>query len=154
MPCPSRSGPSPPIPTALLERSREVRCAYCHDAFERVDAPRVCTGCQALLHGDCWREAGRCPSLGCRGPRVESQDVTPLLHALAVAAWASFALLLCALGGPFIQAAAAVLAAALSLVHACRRRADAVWLLALCGLGLVASFFVFVQSQRVFLTVD
>lgn len=49
-----------------------ARCAFCHEAFARdEDAwPRSCGGCGTLLHGPCWREAGRCTTLGCRGPGV------------------------------------------------------------------------------------
>jgi len=40
------------------------RCAYCRDSF--VEAPSLaCGGCGALLHSECWREAKRCPTIGC-----------------------------------------------------------------------------------------
>lgn len=48
------------------------RCAFCHGAFARDDDawPRSCGGCGTLLHAPCWRESGRCTTLGCRGPGV------------------------------------------------------------------------------------
>ncbi len=141
-------------------RGKDIRCAFCHDAFVPLDAPLFCSTCRALLHDGCWHEAGRCPSLGCRGPadlgpRAEPRDLALLsaaLRALALAPWAWTALSIGALGGRFVFAAAAVLAAALSLAYACPRRAT--WLLILSSVGLSAALFVFVQAQRVFLTVD
>lgn len=40
------------------------RCAYCRDSFAESSS-LACEGCGALLHSDCWREAERCPTLGC-----------------------------------------------------------------------------------------
>lgn len=136
-----------------------VRCAFCHDAFGPLDAPADCSSCLTLLHAGCWREAGRCPSLGCQGParggaRTVALQAAVALHALAVAPWALVALFLGAQGDRFVLAGVAVLAAALSLSYAGRRRADAVWLLLLSGCGLVVTVFAFVQSQKVFLTFD
>lgn len=57
------------------------RCAFCHGAFARADddAPRSCVGCGTLLHAPCWHEAGRCTTLGCRGPGVRLRVQPPAL---------------------------------------------------------------------------
>ncbi|MEZ6185282.1 MAG: hypothetical protein R3F62_09775 [Planctomycetota bacterium] len=45
-----------------------VRCAYCHDGFEQAAAR--CGGCGTLLHAECRRELGRCPTPGCSAPAL------------------------------------------------------------------------------------
>jgi len=59
-----------------------VRCAYCHGPAEETTRP--CPKCQTLLHEDCWRLAGSCPTLGCgQGPaRAPSRWAVVLTAAL------------------------------------------------------------------------
>lgn len=49
-----------------------ARCPYCHDAldFEQEDVA-ACSVCGTVLHGECQREHGSCPILGCRGKGIE-----------------------------------------------------------------------------------
>ena len=49
------------------------RCAYCRDSFAEVPS-LACAGCGALLHPECWREAKRCPSIGCELPAPEAAE--------------------------------------------------------------------------------
>jgi hypothetical protein len=45
-------------------QAQGVRCSYCHDDQDpETWAP--CPGCQTLLHRDCAKDAGVCPTLGC-----------------------------------------------------------------------------------------
>lgn len=66
----------------LRARRAASRCALCHDAL--VAPGRVCEGCGAALHPECWGElADRCPSLGCAAaqasaPRAGEQEALPL----------------------------------------------------------------------------
>lgn len=46
-----------------------LRCVYCHDGF--AQGARRCVGCGALLHAECWEEAGGCPTPSCRPPTRE-----------------------------------------------------------------------------------
>lgn len=41
-----------------------LRCPYCHDD---VEGGLTCSGCQAMLHAECWEELGGCGTLGCGG---------------------------------------------------------------------------------------
>jgi hypothetical protein len=158
-----RVGPAPATPAseALLVRGPDVRCAFCHDGFAPEDAPLFCACCRALLHDGCWREAGRCPSLGCRGPgaaaRRPRRDVALLaaaLHGLTLSPWALGALLVLPAGANVVVVAAFLLAVAF-LVLPRLPRADSTSVLALSGFTLAATLvLVVVQSQRAFLTVS
>ncbi len=131
-----------------------VRCTFCHGAFARGDGPLSCGGCGGLLHEGCWREAGRCPSLGCAGPdaRPARRRRPPLrpprpqgrhswaigagLHLITLGAWLAIGLAFALLGG-FWQPLAVVLPACWLLLAAVQRdwRLDASWLLVLSGLA-------------------
>ena len=50
------------------------RCVYCRDAFDEAPA-LACAGCAALLHPECWREARRCPTLGCERAAPAAAEV-------------------------------------------------------------------------------
>ncbi|MBI3725132.1 hypothetical protein HY251_14460 [bacterium] len=42
------------------------RCAFCHDDFQEAEPSVVaCPRCGTQLHEVCWKDAGRCPVLGC-----------------------------------------------------------------------------------------
>lgn len=43
-----------------------LRCAYCHAPLS-VEARATGPGCATVLHAECVREAGTCPTLGCAG---------------------------------------------------------------------------------------
>ncbi|MBI3726236.1 DUF393 domain-containing protein [bacterium] len=49
----------------VLSASREgaSRCGYCHD--EAHEDATVCPSCRAVLHEECGKELGRCPTIGC-----------------------------------------------------------------------------------------
>lgn len=51
-----------------------LRCGFCHgDAQGLLEA---CQGCSVLLHADCRRDLGRCCTLGCEAPSVQSAAIS------------------------------------------------------------------------------
>lgn len=52
-------------------RRSALRCAYCREAFRR-ERSCACRACGTLLHDECRRVLGACPSLGC-----EAQVIPP-----------------------------------------------------------------------------
>ncbi len=50
-----------------------LRCGYCHG--EAHGLLEGCSECGILLHADCRRALGRCPTLGCLSPSVQSPPV-------------------------------------------------------------------------------
>ncbi len=55
---------------ALIEVRSALRCSYCHG--EARGLLEGCEGCAALFHADCRLELGRCATLGCQAPSVQS----------------------------------------------------------------------------------
>ena len=53
-----------------------LRCGYCHG--EAHGLLEGCSECGILLHADCRRALGRCPTLGCLSPSVQSPPVVAL----------------------------------------------------------------------------
>lgn len=53
------------------ERSgdRRLRCAYCHDGVDERAVVDHCPSCDVVLHADCRRALGRCPTVGCEASR-------------------------------------------------------------------------------------
>jgi hypothetical protein len=47
------------------EASDQPRCAYCHDDLDQKTV--TCQACRTILHQDCAKELGSCPTLKCPG---------------------------------------------------------------------------------------
>lgn len=49
------------------------RCPYCHDELVGTSAAEMltCGACQTVLHRDCLKELGSCPTHGCRNRRAK-----------------------------------------------------------------------------------
>jgi hypothetical protein len=75
------AGVAVPAPARLALRLRgrkgAPRCPYCHDQLDDLLGTHRCPGCATLLHPECSREAGGCPTLGClhRPPPSPSKQV-------------------------------------------------------------------------------
>lgn len=51
-----------------------LRCGYCHG--EAHGLLEGCSACGILLHADCRRALGRCPTLGCLTPSVQTVELS------------------------------------------------------------------------------
>ena len=56
-----------------IELGPILRCPFCHDGVHASPAAVCCRQCQALAHGACWAELGRCGA--CRGREAEPARV-------------------------------------------------------------------------------
>ncbi len=91
-------------------RSKDERCAFCHDALEGAIA--TCPRCATPFHKDCRAHLGQCPTLGCgtvftASPDVEFEKETPASLPSELARERAGALLL----GPALAIALALLVA-------------------------------------------
>lgn len=69
----------------MLIKPSGLRCALCHG--EARGLLEGCGACGALLHADCRRDLGRCPTIGCGEASVQAQPLAPLPPARARVAW-------------------------------------------------------------------
>ncbi|MCO5172267.1 MAG: hypothetical protein M9894_38710 [Planctomycetes bacterium] len=56
----------------LIARDRPARCAVCHD--DAAPPEDRCEACGALLHAECRRAVGGCPTLGCRERAAPAEE--------------------------------------------------------------------------------
>lgn len=80
-------------PRPRARPSPELRCPYCHEAFERASAlERVrCRGCGTRHHATCWIEHEGCSVHGCGAARPATPAAAALADADAPAAPAATA---------------------------------------------------------------
>ena len=60
-------------PTIRISIQAGQRCPYCHDQLVGTLAAEMltCGACQTVLHRDCLKELGSCPTQGCRNRRAK-----------------------------------------------------------------------------------